>query len=437
MQAQAQHRYAQRLARGALLCGQASSLLRQSNVQLSSPRRHSRSVALRIASRGCLALDRVNAGREVFRNRRDVGTRSVGTVPSTSIALNPETTQQPTTNDSPTTLSPPAPSPPNTTETSSLANLRWKEAAPFHPSVYAGLTKMNLSALVTLTTMAGFAVAPGAAPVSTLLWTTLGTGLCIASANTINQWIEAPYDAQMARTRTRVLVRHAVSPHHAFAAGTLAGLAGVTTLAAFVNPIVAVLGGANILLYTCVYTPMKRTSIANTWAGAVVGAIPPMMGWAASTGGLEPGAWLMGAILYAWQFPHFNSLSWNLRPDYSKAGYRMMSVVDPALNGRVSLRYSLAMFPLCWAAPYLGLTSVCFAGTSTLINGYMAYGAYKFWRMPTEKSARFLFFGSVVHLPILLGLMMVHKARKGDEEDEEDDWYILSQFRKLTAYVNA
>ncbi|KAJ3033042.1 Protoheme IX farnesyltransferase, mitochondrial [Rhizophlyctis rosea] len=316
--------------------------------------------------------------------------------------------------------------------------LRWKEAPQFHPSVYAGLTKMNLSALVTLTTMAGYAMAPGTTSLSTLLYTTLGTSLCIASANTINQWIESPYDAQMSRTRTRVLVRHALSPHHAFAFGSLTGILGISTLYTFVNPTVALLGGANILLYTCIYTPMKRTSIANTWAGAIVGAIPPMMGWAASTGSLQPGAYLLATILYAWQFPHFNSLSWNLRPDYSKAGYRMMSVVDPALNGRVSLRYSLAMFPLCWAAPYLGMTSLWFVGTSTVINGYMALGAWRFWREPNEKSARFLFFGSVVHLPILLALMMVHKKRGEDEEEgegkEEDVW---SQIRKLTGFGSA
>ncbi|KAJ3296476.1 Protoheme IX farnesyltransferase, mitochondrial [Borealophlyctis nickersoniae] len=301
------------------------------------------------------------------------------------------------------------------------SSLRWKPSPAYTPTIYSSLSKVNLSALVTLTTMAGYAMAPGATDVATLLWTTVGTGMCISSANTINQWIEAPYDAQMSRTRNRVLVRHATSPHHGFFFGAGAGIAGVATLAAFVNPIVAILGGANILLYTCVYTPMKRTSIANTWAGAVVGAIPPMMGWAACTGSLDAGAWLMGTMLYAWQFPHFNSLSWNLRPDYSKAGYRMMSVVDPGLNGRVGLRYSLAMFPLCWAAPYVGLTTVGFAATSTIINGYMGMQAFSFWRNPNEKTARALFFGSIVHLPILLALMLLHKADKEEEEGEAVD----------------
>ncbi|ORX56251.1 protoheme IX farnesyltransferase [Hesseltinella vesiculosa] len=270
--------------------------------------------------------------------------------------------------------------------------------------------------------MGGFAMAPGVADVSTLLYTTLGTSLCIASANSINQWIEVPYDAQMLRTRHRVLGRRQLSQIHAFGFGLLSGTVGTGILAAMVNPLTAGLGLANIFLYTCVYTPMKRASIANTWVGAVVGAIPPMMGWTAVTNSLwDPGCWVLGGILYAWQFPHFNSLAWNLRADYSKAGYRMMSVTDPKLNARVSLRYSLAMVPLSLALPYLGITTPWFALDSTVVNAALIYGAVQFWRNSNEKSARQLFFGSVVHLPLLLGLMMVHKASKTEEEEASLD----------------
>ncbi|KAI8987440.1 protoheme IX farnesyltransferase [Mycotypha africana] len=273
--------------------------------------------------------------------------------------------------------------------------------------------------------MAGYAMAPGGDyTVTTLLATTLGTGLCIGSANAINQWIETPYDAQMLRTRNRVLGRRALSQTHAFGFGVSTGIAGVSLLATCVNPITAALGAINVLLYTCVYTPMKRTSIVNTWAGAVVGAIPPMMGWAAATNSImDPGCWVLGGILYAWQFPHFNSLAWNLRPDYSKAGYRMMAVTDPKLNARVSLRYSLAMFPLSIAMPYLDLTSWWFAFDSSVVNGVLAYGAYKFWRKSDDKSAKQLFFGSIVHLPVILALMMIHKKWTSGKEHDEDDEY--------------
>ncbi|KAI8985341.1 UbiA prenyltransferase family-domain-containing protein [Pilobolus umbonatus] len=303
------------------------------------------------------------------------------------------------------------------------------------PLLYKELIKFKLAGLVALTTMAGYAIAPGESTVTTLIATTVGTGLCIGSANAINQWIETPYDAQMLRTRNRVLGRRALSQAHAFVFGGLTGVTGVGMLAACVNPITAILGAANIALYTMIYTPMKRSSIANTWAGAVVGAIPPMMGYTAVTGSLmDPGAWVLGGLLYCWQFPHFNALAWNLRADYSKAGYRMMAVTDPKLNARVSLRYSLAMFPLSLAVPYLDLTSWWFALDSTVINGFMAWGAYRFWRNSNDKTGRQLFFGSVIHLPVLLALLMVHKRwnihhnspfEVDDEEMEEIiEWVI-------------
>lgn len=293
------------------------------------------------------------------------------------------------------------------------------------PQLYKELVKAKLAGLVALTAMAGVAIAPGT-DVSTLLYTTAGTALCIGSANAINQWIEIPYDAQMLRTRNRVLGRRGLSPFHAWAFGITTGIAGTGLLATMVNPLTAALGALNIFIYTGIYTPMKRASIANTWAGAVVGGIPPMMGWAAVTNSLDAGAWILGAIVYAWQFPHFNSLAWNLRADYSKAGYRMMSVTDPKLNARVSLRYSALMIPLCLSMPYLGLTTWWFALDSTIVNGAMLLGAYRFWRQSNEKTARQLFFGSLLNLPLILALMILHKEHPqpvyNDLLEDDEEW---------------
>ncbi|KAJ2781478.1 Protoheme IX farnesyltransferase, mitochondrial [Coemansia javaensis] len=253
--------------------------------------------------------------------------------------------------------------------------------------VYGDLAKDKLTGFVVLTAMAGYAVAPGAAQVGTLLWTACGTALCSASANSLNQWVEAPYDAQMSRTRNRPLARHAIAPVHALAFGAAAGTAGTAALWLLVNPLAAGLGAANIALYAGAYTAAKRMWIGNTWIGAVVGAIPPLMGWAAAAGSLGPGAWALAGVMFAWQFPHFNSLSYTLRADYSKAGYRMMSVTHPRLNARVSLRYALLMFPLCALFPALGITDAWFLADSALINSYMAYCAYAFWRRPDAKPA--------------------------------------------------
>jgi len=289
---------------------------------------------------------------------------------------------------------------------------------------YKDLAKAKLAALVVLTSMCGYAMAPAATDLSCLFATTVGTGLCVASANAINQWIEFPYDAQMSRTRNRVLVRRALTPFHAFTFGTITGIAGIGILTSFVNPLTAFLGAANIVLYTCIYTPLKRVAIVNTWLGSIVGAIPPMMGWTACTNSLDAGAWTLGALLYAWQFPHFNSLAWNLREDYSKAGYRMMAVTDPVLNARVSLRHNLALFPLCYLAPYIGMTTWWFALDSTVINSILLLRAFKFWYDSNDRTARDLFFGSLIHLPIILALMMFHKNNTETEywiEVEEDE----------------
>lgn len=302
---------------------------------------------------------------------------------------------------------------------------------------YLALSKSRLATLVVLTTMAGYAMAPGTcslaassgSPALLLLWTTVGTASCVMSANTLNQWMEIPFDSQMTRTRGRPLVRWYLSSGHAMLFGLGMGAMGVGMLATLVHPLTAVLGGLNILLYTGVYTPMKRFSIANTWVGSVVGAIPPMMGWTAVTGELGLGAWLLGGLLYAWQFPHFNSLSWALRKDYARAGYRMMVVTDPQLNARVSLRYSLALFPLCMGLTYADVTSACFVATSSIPNAVMTYYAWKFWKEGGDQNARKLFMSSLFHLPALILLMLVHKRwPRSDERTQNVDKLVHEPF---------
>uniref|UniRef100_V5GLE3 Protoheme IX farnesyltransferase, mitochondrial n=1 Tax=Ixodes ricinus TaxID=34613 RepID=V5GLE3_IXORI len=183
------------------------------------------------------------------------------------------------------------------------------------------LSKMRLTGLVVTTTLAGYAIAPGVFDPGVLALTMLGTGLTSCAANALNQFLEIPYDSQMNRTKNRVLVRGVLSPLHAVAFAAASGTLGLSLLAFGVNPATAWLGAANLGLYVGCYTPLKRCSIVNTWLGSLVGAIPPMMGWAAATGSLNhPGVWVLGALLYSWQFPHFNALSWNLRPDYSRRG---------------------------------------------------------------------------------------------------------------------
>jgi len=282
---------------------------------------------------------------------------------------------------------------------------------------YLNLSKARLTLLVCLTATAGYGMAPVTFDPYIALCATLGTAMASAAANSINQILEVPFDSQMNRTKNRVLVRGCVSSLHAFIFATVMASTGTILLYTQVNSLSASLSLLNLILYTSVYTPMKRVSILNTWVGSVVGAIPPLIGWSAATGGLEPGAFILAAILYSWQFPHFNSLSWNLRPDYSKAGYRMMSVTHPDLCRRVALRHSAACIGICTMAPVLGVTTWAFAVDSLFLNVYLTYLAYRFYEKADSNSSRKLFRFSLIHLPLLMTLMWISKiSAKEDKE---------------------
>lgn len=285
------------------------------------------------------------------------------------------------------------------------------------------LSKIRLTSLVVVTTMAGYVIAPGHFDVSTFAACSVGTGLLSSTANAINQFFEVPFDAQMSRTKNRVLVRGHLTPGHAIMFAIMSGTSGLLLLYSQVNGLTAALGATNLILYTLIYTPMKRVSILNTWVGSIVGAIPPLMGWAACVGDiLSPGAWIMSGLLYAWQFPHFNALSWNLRPDYSRAGYRMMAVTDPKLCRRTALRYTAALMGICYLAPVFNVTTWWFAIASTPLNAYFLYLAWKFHRRSDSKSSRKLFHVSLIHLPVLMVLILVNKKHwyRNDEHDSDE-----------------
>ncbi|KOC61461.1 Protoheme IX farnesyltransferase, mitochondrial [Habropoda laboriosa] len=281
------------------------------------------------------------------------------------------------------------------------------------------LSKIRLTSLVVVTTMAGYVLAPGPFDLFTFAACSIGTGLVSATANTVNQFFEVPFDAQMSRTKNRVLVRGHLTPGHAAIFATVSGFSGLLLLYSEVNGLTAALGATNLILYTLIYTPMKRISILNTWIGSIVGAIPPLMGWTSCVGDvMSPDAWIMSGLLYAWQFPHFNALSWNLRPDYSRAGYRMMAVTNPKLCRKTALRYTVVLMGLCYLAPILNITNWWFAMMSTPLNAYFLYLAWQFHKHSDSKSSRKLFRFSLIHLPVLMVLMLVNKKEWHKKQED-------------------
>ncbi|CAH2445914.1 Heme A:farnesyltransferase [Komagataella phaffii CBS 7435] len=300
---------------------------------------------------------------------------------------------------------------------------------------YVALTKPNLTFLVMLSSISTYALTPNSAGIAELVFLSIGTMLCSGAANAINMGREPNYDKMMVRTSARPVVRGIVSPKEAFTFAGITGTIGTAILYFGVNPTVAGLGFLNIVLYSWIYTSLKRKSILNTWVGAIVGAIPPLMGWAVSSSLADPGAWCLAALLYAWQFPHFNSLSHNIRSEYKRAGYVMTAFENPKLNARVALRYSFLMFPICFGLAYFNVTDPYFVLDSSLLNGWMSYWTFKFWLQQASNYsrktlaaggasqaavelangyARKAFWCSVWHLPGILVLAMLHKKGQWD-----------------------
>ncbi|TPP56323.1 Protoheme IX farnesyltransferase mitochondrial [Fasciola gigantica] len=307
-----------------------------------------------------------------------------------------------------------------------VASTRTQSSLAIAMQIAAGLSKARLSGLVVSTAIAGCALAAPTSlvtpefllhPYQTLICLAIGTGLTSAAANTINQIVEIPYDSQMIRTRNRVLVRGLTNPARAglFALGCASF--GLFTLYLGTNPLVIGLAVGNLLLYTSFYTPLKQISQANTWVGAWVGAVPPLMGWAATTGEVHSGALILASLLYVWQFPHFMALSWNLRHEYSRAGYMMTSVLDPDLCKRVAVRHAVAASLVCLAgagcsAISLGPWAGCALGLACLPpNIGLIYYASQFARAPpgdgSSAAARRLFRATLIHLPVVMTAALI------------------------------
>ncbi|GJD04934.1 protoheme IX farnesyltransferase, mitochondrial [Colletotrichum higginsianum] len=311
-------------------------------------------------------------------------------------------------------------------------------------STLLSLSKPRLSALVVLTAMASYALypvpgfltpaiteSPSLSPL-TLLFLTTGTALCSASANSLNMLYEPATDAKMSRTRNRPLVRGLLTKRAAVLFALTTALSGVGALYFGVNPTVAFLGGANIVIYAGMYTPMKAFSAANTWLGAVTasgdGSWRELL---LASDGSSIGGWLMAGLLFAWQFPHFMALSWPIREEYKAAGLRMLAWTNPARNARVALRYSIAFVPLCVALCAAGVTEWSFAVTSLPVNAWLTREAVRFWKYEGHKgSARGLFWASVWHLPVVMVLALLQKKGMwsrvwnsivGEDEDEWED----------------
>jgi protoheme IX farnesyltransferase len=280
-------------------------------------------------------------------------------------------------------------------------------------SAYVTLTKPDVSLLVLMTTAAGYYMgARGPVNWLNLLNTVFGTMLIAAGTAALNHYMERDVDRHMRRTAARPLPSGILQPREALAFGLLLVFGGAAYLCMAAGWLAALLGAATCLSYLLAYTPLKRKTIWATFVGAFPGAVPPMIGWVAAAGRLDRGAWMLFAILFLWQFPHFHAISWMYREDYRRAGIRMLPVVDR--EGKRTFREIVLCAAGLVAASLLpailGLAGVLyFFGalvTSTALLQVCLWAATK----KTNVRAKWLMHATVLHMPVLLALMVLDKV---------------------------
>ena len=283
-------------------------------------------------------------------------------------------------------------------------------------AAFVELTKPRISALVLVATAVGFLMAlpadAGFSGVTLLFHTLLGTALVAGGANALNQCLEAEHDGRMARTEGRPIPSGRLSPAEVSTFGLVSAAIGLIYLAFLVNATASLIAAITLLTYVLVYTPLKRLTALCVFAGAVPGALPPVIGWVAGAGGLAAPAWLLFAIMFFWQLPHFAAIAWLYREDYARAGYPMLPVVDrDGLRTALHLlTHSVGLLAATLVPTAYGLTGTLYTiGAMLLGLSFLVHGVF-FLLRKTERNARRHVVASVVFLPALLTLMVVDKV---------------------------
>lgn len=279
-------------------------------------------------------------------------------------------------------------------------------------SDFVALAKPRLNFLVVVSAIAGYAMGGGdTLDVLKVLYTIVGTALVASGASAFNQLIERDSDRLMNRTRRRPLPDQRLQPAEALVFAFLLSSVGLLILAGGVNVLSAVVAFATLASYAAIYTPMKKRSSFATVVGAIPGALPPVIGWAAAQDAVTQGAWILFGIVFLWQLPHFLAIAWIYREDYARAGFPMLPVLEP--DGRSTARqavfYAAALVPLSLAPTLIGLTGMAYFAGALALGVLFIWLALRFAQTRSIPDARRLFFGSIIYLPLLWALMIANR----------------------------
>ena len=279
-------------------------------------------------------------------------------------------------------------------------------------AAYAELTKPRITFLIVLTSAAGFALAsPGNINYRALAGAMFGIALLSSGIATLNQYMERDLDALMRRTADRPLPSGKLLPWEALCFGVGLTVAAEIYLATLVNPLTGVLGLTVIAGYLFAYTPLKTRTTLSTAVGAFPGAVPPLIGWAAARGELSIEAWVLFAILFLWQFPHFLAIAWMYREDYGRANILMLPVVEP--DGRVTAQqivvYTVLLVPVSLLPAALGISGKIYLYGAIVLGLLFLYSSLRAAFSKSRQEAKRLLLASVIYLPLLFILMVINR----------------------------
>lgn len=279
-------------------------------------------------------------------------------------------------------------------------------------AAYVELTKPRITSLIVLTAAAGFCLgSPGPLNYVLLLHAMIGIALLSSGIGTLNQFIERDLDRLMRRTAERPLPSKRLLPAEALWFGVLLTAGGEVYLTAFVNTLSAVLGLTIIAGYLFLYTPLKTRTSLSTAIGAFPGAMPPFIGWVAARGQVDVGAWVLFAILFLWQFPHFLAIAWMYREDYGRAGILMLPVVEPdgRVTGQQIIAYTLMLLPISLLPTVIGISGRIYFVAALVLGLLFLLSAVRAALSKSNQHARQLLLASVLYLPLLFGVMVLNR----------------------------
>ncbi|MDB5352393.1 MAG: protoheme farnesyltransferase [Planctomycetota bacterium] len=285
------------------------------------------------------------------------------------------------------------------------------QVIPSRLSGFIALTKPRIAVMVLMTVAVGFLLgARGSSLPTTFVLALLGTGLVASGASAWNQVIEKDRDAKMRRTARRPLPSGVLEPLESAVFASVLGITGVAILAFGTNTLAALVALATFVLYVAVYTPLKPLTTLNTAVGAVPGALPPVIGWAAATGSVGIEAFTLFLIVFLWQFPHFLAIAWVHRDDYARGGHKMLPIVDPdgILTARQSVAHALVLVPAGLLPTVVGVAGGWYFAGALIAGLYYLAAAVRFWSDVNDTTARRLMAASFVYLPLILLLLLLN-----------------------------